>query len=175
MDPAAAMAVWRSPVYNHYNLGIQRVHSADPVSGMFIPDHIVYTFTCRYDPDNCAMRKRKRKATGAWGTQNLLVSIRRCNQRRGVPDNKVNDQLMNFSQATFRAVLATWCAVSHRPFHTVSDPLFVYMVRLLRPDTWVPTPQTVSSDLIRIYGHASVSVTESLSVCSHLILAHPIC
>ncbi|KAG8684222.1 hypothetical protein FRC08_013804 [Ceratobasidium sp. 394] len=54
-----------------------------------------------------------------------------------------------------------WCAVNHCPFHTVSDPLFIDIVDLLRPRTSVPCPQTVSSDLSHIYNKLSTDIQES--------------
>ncbi|CAE6447109.1 unnamed protein product, partial [Rhizoctonia solani] len=58
-------------------------------------------------------------------------------------------------------MLVIWCIVNHRPFHTVTDPLFLNIVHLLRPDAIVPTPQTLSSDLTYIYDIASIRIREA--------------
>ncbi|KAF8599444.1 hypothetical protein BDV93DRAFT_425937, partial [Ceratobasidium sp. AG-I] len=98
------------------------------------------------------------------GTQNLKQAVRRCDARRGVPDSLATNLPIVFSQSRFRAMLAIWTAVNHRPFHTLSDPLFIEIVRLLRADASVPTPHTVSNDLARIYNQVAVSIQEKFKV-----------
>ncbi|KAF8593275.1 hypothetical protein BDV93DRAFT_447031 [Ceratobasidium sp. AG-I] len=70
-------------------------------------------------------------------------------------------------------MLAIWTAVNHRPFHTLSDPLFIEIVRLLRADASVPTPHTVSNDLARIYNQVAVSIQEKfkeMDIAFHLAI-----
>ncbi|KAG9092375.1 hypothetical protein FRC06_000123 [Ceratobasidium sp. 370] len=92
---------------------------------------------------------------------NLGWAVKRCNLRRGVSDEAETTPSPEFTQAYFRALVVMWCAVNHRPFNAVSDPLFIDIVHLLRPSAHVPCPQTISSDLTRIYNRLSTDVRES--------------
>lgn len=127
------MSVWKSPVCSHFHLGIERIYSArDSLSNSQVPDCLIYTFTCKCDPTNCtAIRHRNR--TGQWGTTNLKRIFRSCDERRGVPDSLANAPVVPFSQLAFRVLLTLWCAVNHRPFHMLSDPLFLEIVYLSTP------------------------------------------
>ncbi|CAE6469526.1 unnamed protein product [Rhizoctonia solani] len=80
---ASAKATWTSWVYGHYILGVQRVYTPDPTSGTMVLDHILFTFTCKFDPGRCKTQTRKRKATNQ-GTSNLKKAIERCEKRRQV-------------------------------------------------------------------------------------------
>jgi hypothetical protein len=73
--------------------------------------------------------------------------------------------LLMYTPARHRAMIAIRCAVSRRPFNTVSDPFYLQEIELLRPGTQVPTPSTVSRDIQNIYQAGSDVVKEYFSVC----------
>ncbi|KAG9082554.1 hypothetical protein FRC06_004936, partial [Ceratobasidium sp. 370] len=102
---ASVRLMWRSPVYEHYVIGLEHIYRTDPNTGAEIRDYMEFTFTCMYDPINCKKRRRKRQATAAWGTQNLIKAVQQCDRRRGVPDS-VTAPPLDFSQTTFRAMVA---------------------------------------------------------------------
>ncbi|KAG9097669.1 hypothetical protein FS749_005772, partial [Ceratobasidium sp. UAMH 11750] len=106
--------------------------------------HYVFTFNCKYDPEHCKTQRRKRQSTGSTGTHNLKLAVAKCSQHHAL------------SSFDCYVVLC-----QPPPFHTVSDPLFIDIVHLLRPETSVPCPQTVSSDLTYIYNRLSTNVRES--------------
>jgi hypothetical protein len=161
---AAAMSVWTSRVYNHYHVGCRDVIAPSPVTGVPAFVQMEYTFTCRHDPEHCRMRTRKREATGSYGTKNLKEAVRRCNERRGVPDDSTTIPAPEYSDARFRALLVMWCAASRQPFYALRDPVFLDIVSLLRPGTSVPSPQTTSRDVTHIYNQISLSVRDRFQV-----------
>jgi len=55
------------------------------------------------------------------------------------------------------------CAVSRRPFNSVSDPLYLEEIQLLQPGIKVPSPSTVSRDVQAIYKEGSISIKEYFS------------
>ncbi|KAG8745576.1 hypothetical protein FRC10_007754, partial [Ceratobasidium sp. 414] len=157
---AAALSQWRSKYYKHYIITIENVPRQHEATSVFAPE-LWFIFTCRYDPRRCTTQKRKRLATRESGTGNLGRAVKRCNLRRGVSDEAETTPSPEFTQAYFRALVVMWCAVNHRPFNAVSDPLFIDIIHLLRPSAHVPCPQTISSDLTRIYNRLSTDVRES--------------
>ena len=169
MVPDAALFIWTSWVYGHYNLGIERtyIEEYDPSTNSVrpVPGHLEYTFTCKYRPMECGTRTQKRKNTGKWGTKNLGRVTERCNEKRGVL-NITNTQqgVIEFTQLAFRVLLVLWCAVNRRPFHMLADPLFLMIVHILRPDALVPCPQTISSDLTYLFNRAAIRVHETFQV-----------
>ncbi|CAE6452312.1 unnamed protein product [Rhizoctonia solani] len=69
--------------------------------------------------------------------------------------------LIPYSNIMFRVLLVVWCVVSYRPFHTVADQLFFNIVHMLWPDAVVPTPHTLSSDLLYIFGLATTRIRDT--------------
>ncbi|KAG8769320.1 hypothetical protein FRC12_005039 [Ceratobasidium sp. 428] len=156
---AAIRLYWRSPVYDHFVIGLEKIPRINSTTGANLPGTMVFTFTCRHDPTRCKTLRRKRRETSS-GTHNLNLAMERCNKRRGVVLSS-SAAPVPYSQSRFRAHLAIWCAVNHRPFSAISDPLFVDFVQLLRPGTNVPDPKRVSLDLTYIYNRLSINVRET--------------
>ncbi|KEP49957.1 hAT family dimerization protein [Rhizoctonia solani 123E] len=157
---AAALSIWTSIVYPHFSIYIRRVY-CEPNSAAPTPGHLEYLFVCIHDPENCSST-RDRKDTGNWGTTNLQRAIKKCDKKRGVPDSLLNtsNDATPFSQLAFRTLLVLWCSVNHRPFHMLSDPLFLDIVHLLRSEATVPCAQTISADLAYLYNLASLRISD---------------
>ncbi|EUC59816.1 hypothetical protein RSOL_324140 [Rhizoctonia solani AG-3 Rhs1AP] len=156
---AAAKATWTSWVYGHYILGVQRVYTPDPTTGSMVLDHILFTFTCKFDPGRCKTQTRKRKATNQ-GTSNLKKGIERCEKRRQVLSIPLATGESQYSPTRLRALMLMWCAASQKPFHAIHDPTFLSIVRILRSDAEVPSLATISTDLAHVYNQVSSSIRD---------------
>ncbi|EUC59470.1 hypothetical protein RSOL_314470 [Rhizoctonia solani AG-3 Rhs1AP] len=157
--------------YGHFTTTVKREYRIDPLTGDLVRDHIKYVFICKRDPDNCKVHC-KRRNTGRDGTQNLRKAIRRCDARHHVPDSLAAQTmaLIPYSNVMFRVLLVVWCVVSYRPFHTVADQLFFNIVHMLWPDAVVPTPHTLSSDLLYIFGLATTRIRDTFLTGAHLAI-----
>ncbi|CUA77267.1 Putative AC transposase [Rhizoctonia solani] len=156
---AAALSVWPSIAYRHFTTTLVR-HYLKNVNGALEPHYLEFKFICRYQPDKCKVG-RKRKSTGD-GTSNLRKAIKKCDKDRMAPDSLsvLPPDYIPYSQLMFRVLLIIWCVVNYRPFQTVSDPAFLDIVHMLRPEAIVPTPHTLSSDLTYIYNLATLRIRE---------------
>lgn len=157
---AAVRETWRSPVYNHYDVHLERHFSAQGE-----PSFLLLRFECVYHLVDHIPQHRERLRSSD-GTQNLLVSARGCDRRRGrlVKYPVEHTELSEYSEAKHRAILAIRCAHNHRSFESVVDDLHRKEVELLRPGTVLPSAVTVSKDVKNIYEDASSSVKTYLQV-----------
>ena len=73
------MEKWKSPVYDHYEISVERVGNSKDGSR----SKIRFKYTCRFDPINHPARFRDRKKT-ARGTTNLSSGMTCCLKRRNV-------------------------------------------------------------------------------------------
>ncbi|KAJ7799974.1 hypothetical protein B0H14DRAFT_3786870, partial [Mycena olivaceomarginata] len=161
---------WKSPIYNHYTVSLERNLDGDGNR-----HHLTFIFTCRVDPKNHNPQRRDRMKTSE-GTANLKRTSQQCNNRRGVVDtdgdtskNAQQDlfrSVSRYTPARHRALIALRCAASHRPFNMVRDDFYLEEVELLRPGTIVRSPETVSKDVQTLYQEGSKRVKEYFKVRS---------
>lgn len=97
------------------------------------------------------------------GTRPLLAGARKCDQRRGVAVVEA-PLAIEYSEARHRAMIAMRCCVHHRPFNFVDDPYYVQEVQMLRPNTKLPSPRTVSRDTVALYTGISLKLKEYMKV-----------
>jgi hypothetical protein len=156
---AAARKSWRSDVYLHYNISVERQYSnaGEPF--------MRYVFTCKRDPAHHAPQYRRRQDTSS-GTNNLLRKATACDLRfRSSQDAKaLSKGTQDFSPARLRALLALWSARNHRPFELVHDELFGMIVEELRPGTSLPDRTTLSRDVRALYQHNVERIREYFQV-----------
>lgn len=71
-----------------------------------------------------------------------------------------------YSPAAHRVLLALRCAKSLRPFNSIADVEYQLEVAMLRPNTIIPNPITISRDIKQIYIELSHHVKDYFAVCS---------
>ena len=166
------MEKWKSPVYNHYDLGVERLFNSDGS-----PLKIRFKFTCRFDPINHLAQFRDREKT-AQGTTNLTRGMKSCLKKRGLggdgpadSNSSANAQqnlhrtVSTYTEHRHRALIALRCAASHRAFNIIEDPLYLEEIEMLRPGTSLPSVTTVSRDLQTLYQKGSKLIVDYFSVC----------
>ena len=143
----AAKTTWRSDAYDHYEVTLQREFHANGS-----PLSISFVFTCHSRPEEHKPLVRPRSKT-AEGTSNLVKTMNACLRAQGITPKKRQTEAIIFpySPANHRALLALHCARSNRPFNIVTDPNYQDEIMMLRPNTIIPNPSTVSRDLKMIY------------------------
>ncbi|QRW12433.1 hAT family dimerization protein [Ceratobasidium sp. AG-Ba] len=159
---------WRSNVYDHYNVALER-----HFDGLGEPNKLVLRFDCQFDSPHHVSQFRERLRTGD-GTQNLLNTARACNRQRGVlvASNASLYPQLSYSATRHRAILALRCARDRRPFESVVDELAQLEVEMLRPGTHLPTGATLSRDALHLYQSSSLQAANHLrSVAGALHLA----
>jgi len=142
----------------HYNISLERCNEMRTLT---------FRFTCRYDPVNHPLLTRGRLDTSQ-GTSNLERSRRKCQQLRG-EDSATGALALpppTYSHSKHRALIAARCASSRRPFNSVSDPYYIKEVQMLCPEADLPSPQTVSRDVLAMYSFGAEVVREYFSVCN---------
>jgi hypothetical protein len=148
----ASKHTWRSPVYDHFNISLER--EANSVGS---PKSITFVFTCRTHPETHSAQRRPRMAT-SYGTKNIRDSVKHCDKFSGAstlsPAGK-RDVSQTYTPAAHRALIAQQCAKNCRPFNSVTDKDYVAEVEMLRPGTTIPSPSTVSRDVKAIYAEVS--------------------
>lgn len=158
---------WKSMVYDHYDV-IVKHHTCPNGNHDFIEFH----FICKVDPWGHNAHIHKRMQTGH-STSNLARGLHECNLRCGV-DNKttgaqtqqtIERSISEYTSARHRALITLCCAVSKWPFNMVKDSLYAQEVALLRPETVLPSPSTISHDVNQIYVDSSNHVKDYFSVC----------
>jgi len=154
--PAASAKTWKSPVYDHYDVSVTRVEGKDK-------PYIDFVFTCKYGSSNHPPRRRRRMGTKD-GTGNLHKAVGKCSQKPQPVTAPHPTDNTAYSPAAHRALIALRCAVSKRPFNSVSDPLYAQEVQMLRPGTKLPSPSTVSRDIAAMYEGGSNIVKRYFSV-----------
>ena len=75
-----------------------------------------------------------------------------------------SNQVVPYSVAAHRVLIALRCAASRRPFSSVTDPFYILEVQMLRSGTTLPSPSTISRDVSAMYEGASVLVKEYFQV-----------
>ena len=154
---------WKSSVYDHYNVSLERSHETRTLT---------FRFTCRFDPIGHPSLIRGRLDTSQ-GTSNLERSRKKCIQRRGADENPTpgapQPPGLMYSQPKHRALIAARCASSKRPFNSVADAYYIQEVEMLRPGTKLPSPATVSRDINAMYKFGAGVVCEYFSVCTLLL------
>jgi hypothetical protein len=163
------MEKWKSPVYEHYDLSVERLTNSNGS-----PLKIRFKFTCRFDPINHPAHFRDREKT-AQGTTNLSRGMKACLKIRGTDgDSAANSQqnlhrtISTYTEHRHRALISLRCAASHRAFNMIEDPLYLEEIEMLRPGTRVPSTSTVSRDLQTLYQEGSKLVVDYFSVCFRL-------
>ena len=157
--PAASAKTWKSPAYDHYHVSMKRIEGNDP--------HIDFIFTCKYGALNHPPQRRRRMATKD-GTGNLHRAIGKCSEKPQLVTGPHPTDDIPYSPAAHRALIALRCAMSKRPFNSVSDPLYAREVQMLRPGTKLPSPSTVSRDIAAMYENGSNIVKQYFSVSLHV-------
>lgn len=125
-----------------------------------------YVFTCKTHPDNHLRGPfiRLRGKTGD-GTTNLRIDVEQCLKKQGLMEKiKSKEDIIPYSEAAHRALIALRCAKNARPFNMVQDEDYLREVQMLRPGTKVPKPITVQRDLHEIYERASILVQDYFMV-----------
>lgn len=159
------MKSWKSKVYDHYEVSLEWCHATCSLT---------FQFTCHHNPS------RHPSLTCAWldtsqGTSNLDHTRRKCMKVNTTAEDGPSDtcKLLLYSYLKHRALIATRCAASKRPFNSVTDPYYIQEVEMLRPGTKLPSPAMVFQDIKLMYG-AEV-VCEYFLVCdlSSLDSTHP--
>ena len=145
-------------MYNHYNVSLERCNEARTLT---------FRFTCRFDPLRHPSQTRGRLETSQ-GTSNLERSRKKCQQLRGEDMSSSTRTLPppTYSRSKHHALIAARCASSKRPFNSVSDPYYIQEVQMLRPETILPSPQTVSRDVLTMYLSGARAVHDYFSVCN---------
>ncbi|KAL1698216.1 hypothetical protein EV121DRAFT_218520 [Schizophyllum commune] len=123
---------------------------------------MTYEFHCKHGNTDHRVIKRARKQT-SYGTTQLLRKARECDESRGL--QAAVAQTIPYSPLNHRTLIALRSAASHRPFHMVKDKFYEMEVQMLRPATILPSPQTISADLERLY----IGLTNDLK--KHLIVS----
>ncbi|KAJ7938721.1 hypothetical protein B0H13DRAFT_1587420 [Mycena leptocephala] len=112
---------------------------------------MIYVFPCKHDSPTHLAQERSRSKTGS-GTCNLNKTAEKCDKERGISATAADsNSVIVFSDAAFRVGIAMQCATSHRPFNFVTDKWYRFQVQLLRPNTHIPDPTTVSRDVKHLY------------------------
>ncbi|KAG1815862.1 hypothetical protein EV424DRAFT_1325158 [Suillus variegatus] len=108
------------------------------------------------------------------GTKNLQHGATECEKRRGVEagsldavhaQQTIENSVSSYTQAAHHALIALRCAVSKRPFNSVTDPHYLAEVQLLWPGIIIPNPCTVACDVSVIYLEGLKHVKVYFSVC----------
>jgi hypothetical protein len=155
---AASRAVWRSGVYDHYDVSLIRECAEDGS-----PSHIDFIFTCKMYPTTHSHTRARSKTSG--GTSNLQLGVAQCNKRHGISGTQVSQSGPPYSEAAHRALIALRCAKHHRPFNSVLDDDYQTEVQMLRPGTKIPHPMTVSRDVNAMYFEMSKHVRNYFQAC----------
>jgi len=117
---AAARSKWKSAVYGHYEISLERNASKSI---------LVFIFTCVADLENHKPHRCAHQKTSS-GTHDLRLGRDSCNKRRGVA-LEVSTTPTAYSESTHRALIVLHCAKYHRPLNMVLDDEYKQEVELL--------------------------------------------
>ncbi|KAF9789383.1 hypothetical protein BJ322DRAFT_980892, partial [Thelephora terrestris] len=94
------------------------------------------------------------------GTSNLERSRKKCQRLRGedASSSAPAPPPPAYSRSKHHALIAARCASSRRPFNSVSDPYYIQEVQMLCPEANLPSPQTVSRDVLAMYSFGAEAV-----------------
>jgi hypothetical protein len=155
---AASRAVWRSEVYDHYDVSLICECAEDGS-----PHHLNFIFTCKMYPTTHSHTHARSKTSG--GTSNLQLGVAQCNKHHGISSTQVSKSGPPYSEAAHRALIALHCAKNHQPFNSVLDNNYQTEVQMLRPGMKVPHPMTVSRDVNAMYFEMSKHVQNYFQAC----------
>jgi hypothetical protein len=154
-------AKWKSSVYDHYEISLDRNTSNKS---------LIFIFTCIVDPERHKPHRRARQKTSS-GTHDLQMGHDQCNKRRGVVQVATQSAAATkaenrYSESAHRALIVLWCAKYHRPLNMVLDEEYKQEVELLRPGTKLPHPTTLARDIHHVYVDGSKIVRAYFLVCT---------
>jgi hypothetical protein len=155
---AASRAVWRSEVYDHYDVSLN-CESAEDGS----PHHIDFIFTCKLYPTTHSHTCACSKTSGR--TSNLQLGVSQRNKHHGISGTQVLQSGLPYSEAAYHALIALHCAKHHRLFNSVLDDDYQTEVQMLQPGTKIPHPVTVSWDVNAMYFKMSKHVWNYFQAC----------
>jgi len=118
--------MWRSEVYDHYDVTLQRnmTETHQPLS-------MALVFTCKSHPHHhTSVRTRPRGKTGD-GTSNLQKDVDMCLRKQGRGRIKPTSPAISYSEAGHRALIALRCAKNARPINSVLDEDYRLEVEML--------------------------------------------
>jgi len=148
---AASRTVWRSEVYDHYDVSL--IHECAEDGS---PLHINFIFTSKLYPTTyshiCAWSKTSE------GTSNLQLGVAQCNKCHGILGTQVSKSDPLYSEAAHCALIALHCAKHYQPFNLVLDDDCQMEVQMLWPGTKIPHPMTVCWDVNAMYFRMSKHV-----------------
>ena len=157
---AISVRSWKSVEYDHYNIALVREETEDD-------RYIDYVFTCRFGSSNHPDQHRRRMNSKD-GTTNLAKANSNCDKARGTRSRDStatsDNPTVPYSMAAHRVLIALRCAASRRPFSSVTDPFYISEVQMLRPGTTLPSPSTVSRDVLAMYEGGSIIIKEYFQV-----------
>jgi hypothetical protein len=111
----AAQARWKSDVYDHYEISLERKASNKT---------LIFVFACLVDPENHRPHRRARQKTSS-GTHDLRLGRDHCNKRNGVVSTTAPTAKTTvgkaYSESAHRALIVLRCAKYHRPLNMVAD------------------------------------------------------
>ncbi|PPQ87254.1 hypothetical protein CVT24_010096 [Panaeolus cyanescens] len=167
---AAARGLWRSSVYDHFEVTLRR--DTSPLS-------LIFVFTCKYGSKNHKPIFRPRSRTSE-GTSNLNRTAKACDIEMGRQYNQPSATagiadpdllaMSTYSPAAHRALILLRCARYARPFNIYADEEYKREVLMLRPDAIIPSPSTLSHDLKVVYLELSKHVKIFFEVILNLSL-----
>lgn len=98
------------------------------------------------------------------GTGNLQRGILECPKHAQSATDPHSSDAIPYLPAAHCTLIALWCATLRWPFNAVSDPLYASEVQMLCPGTKLPSPSTISCDVIALYEDGSKIVRQHFSV-----------
>ena len=155
-------ARWKSKAYSHFREPEIIIHG----------NSVKYKFVCRAyvssalsyslhsilysHPSISVTRDRSDDSTG-----NLTHHVKYC-------DPQTKGAIIDFaagttySAARARFLLSSWCANRSRPFTIVKDPEFIQYSRMLYTKVDIPSPSTISRDIIEMHSIARDDIINML-------------
>ncbi|KIJ93287.1 hypothetical protein K443DRAFT_63876, partial [Laccaria amethystina LaAM-08-1] len=88
----------------------------------------------------------------------LQKDLDQCLKKQGLDSCPKSESTIPYSEANHCTLIALRCAKSACPINMVINEDYLAEVEMLRPETLVPSPNTVQRDLMHIYTMASVFV-----------------
>ena len=86
-------------------------------------------------------------------------------------ESAASSEMLPYSEANHRTLIALRCADSQRPFSMVDDRFYKMEVEMLHPGAVIPSSSTVSRDSTRLYLSVANIVASYLVVCSYISLS----
>jgi hypothetical protein len=64
----------------------------------------------------------------------------------------------------FREKLATWIVADDQPFTVVESPEFYHLIKLCNPLAYIPTVDTIKSDVLKLFKNYQTKIQNLLQV-----------